>query len=130
MAEIESAADAERGIRRLLAEACSFLDERRFAEWSDLFTEDATFGSWTGRTAIYEAISHAELATRPELSRKHTTANSVIDIDGRRAHAVSDLVMYDRVDDGPWTIRMGHYEDDLVRDDDRWRIAYRKLGWT
>jgi hypothetical protein len=55
-----------------------------------------------------------ELADQPDLRRQHAVTNSVIDVHGDVAEGVSDLSMYDRVGDGPVTIR---------------RHARLRIGW-
>lgn len=118
----------EEQIRRTLAEFCVFLDERRFREWSDLFTEDGVFCDHVTREAIYTWISGDELATKPELKRKHTVHNVLIDVSGDEARATADLVMFDKTGDSPWFILTGKYTDHLVRDDGRWRFRNRQLA--
>jgi 3-phenylpropionate/cinnamic acid dioxygenase small subunit len=118
----------EEQIRRTLAEFCVFLDGRRFREWSELFTEDGVFCEHVTRAAIFAWISGDELATRPDLRRKHTVHNILIDVDGDRARATADLVMYDKVEDRPWFILTGTYTDHLVREADRWRFSNRQLA--
>lgn len=49
------------------------------------------------------------------------------DVEGDEARSVSDLVMYDRHGDRPWTARIGKYHDRLVRRGDRWSLADRQL---
>jgi hypothetical protein len=39
-------------IRRTFAEFCQFLDDRRFEDWANLFTEDAVFNRLSGRATI------------------------------------------------------------------------------
>jgi hypothetical protein len=115
-------------IRNTLARFCQYLDQRRFEEWSQTFTEDGVFGERRGRAEILHWILQGELATRPELNRRHTVVNSIIDVQGDRAEAVSDLIMYDQVGDGPWTIRVGRYFDELVRQPDGiWLFKQRRL---
>ncbi len=120
----------EEGVRQTLGAFCHYLDERRFDEWSRLFTEDGVFGAvpeQKGREVILDWILHAELATMPELRRKHMMANSIIDVSGDEADAVSDLVMFDYVSEGNWSIRVGRYTDRLVRQGDQWLFARRHL---
>ena len=115
-------------IRNTLARFCQCLDDRRFEEFSQTFAEDGAFGDRAGRAAIFEWISHAELATRPELKRKHAVTNAVVEVQGDRATSSSDLVMFDQVDDGPWTIRIGRYTDELTRQPDgKWLFSKRSL---
>jgi ketosteroid isomerase-like protein len=118
-------------IRNTLARFCQTLDDRRFKDWSDTFTEDGVFGRSTGRAAILSMIEKGELATMPELRRKHTVTNSIITVQGDTADAVSDLAMYDRLgDDAPWIVRVGRYTDRLARQaDGSWLFTHRTLEW-
>jgi hypothetical protein len=117
----------DEGVRRTIAEFCQYLDDRRFEDWSNLFTSDGEFQHLAGREAILSYIQNEELATIPELTRKHMVANVVVDISGDEARATSDLVMVDRMADGPWKIRVGDYTDHLVRDGERWLFTKRVL---
>ena len=115
-------------IRNTLARFCQFLDDRRFEEFSQTFAEDGAFGERVGRAAIFEWISHAELATRPELKRKHAVSNAIVEVLGDRAISSSDLVMFDQVGDGPVSIRVGRYTDELVRQPNgAWLFSKRNL---
>jgi 3-phenylpropionate/cinnamic acid dioxygenase small subunit len=117
----------EESIRRTVAEFCQFLDDRRFEDWSKLFTEDGEFQHLKGRVEILQFILGDQLATIPELKRKHTISNIIIDVSGDEATAASDLVIFDRMGDGPWTYKVGDYTDKLVRQGDRWLFAKRQL---
>jgi hypothetical protein len=131
MSNKELFVDDDAAIRRTLAEFGRFLDERRFEEWSELFCEDGVFGVNQGRDAVLAAMLTGELATVPELFRKHATVNSTIVIDGDGATATSDLLLFERWgEDRPWDMRFGFYEDQLRRVGDRWLIAHRQLTWT
>ena len=115
-------------IRNTIARFAQCLDDRRFREFSETFAENGAFGERKGRQAIYDWISTAELATRPELKRKHAIVNVIVEVDGDRASSTSDLVMFDQVADGPVTIRTGRYTDELARQGDgRWLITLRNL---
>jgi 3-phenylpropionate/cinnamic acid dioxygenase small subunit len=117
-------------IRNTLARFCQTLDDRRFVEWSETFTEDGVFGRSDGRAAILKMIQGGELATQPELRRKHTVTNAFIEVHGDTADASSDLVMLDQVSGGPWTIRVGRYTDKLARQPSgAWLFTRRQLDW-
>lgn len=118
----------EEQIRRTLAEFCVFLDERRFREWADLFTEDGVFCEHVTRAAIFTWICGDQLAREPDLHRKHTVHNVIVDVDGDQARARADLVMFDKTGDRPWFILTGKYTDHLVRDGGRWRFRDRQLA--
>jgi hypothetical protein len=116
-------------IGRVLRDFCVLMDARRFSAWSALFTEDANFDGTIGRKEIRRRIENGSLARQPELVRKHTTANTLLTIVGDEAHETSDLIMYERLGDEPWQIRIGTYTSRLVRYGDTWLIASRALHW-
>lgn len=125
--------DHEAAIRRVLAEFIQLRDDKRFAEWTELFTEDGTFEYLSqvlvGRTAIGENIQ----ALLGEDRGKHLCANSVVHVaeDGRSAGVTSDFVKLDPVgdpDSNPFEIGvMGRYHDHFVREGGIWKIARRRV---
>jgi len=121
----------EESIRNTVAHYSHCLDDRRFREWSETFTEDGVFGSRHGRAAIYENILGGELATIPDLQRRHIVTNLELMVHGDTAEAISDLLMYDKRGDAPWTLRVGRYYDRLRRQPNGdWLFAERRLEWT
>jgi len=117
-------------IRNTIARFCQALDDRRFEDWAATFTEDGVFGRSDGRAAILKMIQGGELATQPELRRKHAVTNVVIDVHGDTADASSDLTMFDKVGDSPWSIRIGRYTDKLARQPSGgWLFTQRHLEW-
>ncbi|MBV9322537.1 MAG: nuclear transport factor 2 family protein [Chloroflexi bacterium] len=120
----------EDAIRNTIARFCQCLDSRQFEAWSQTFTEAGKFGRLEGRAAILEMILGGELAKQPDLKRQHAVTNSVIDIHGDIAESTSDLTMYDRVGDGPISVRIGRYYDKLARQPDgTWLFTERRLEW-
>jgi 3-phenylpropionate/cinnamic acid dioxygenase small subunit len=121
----------EDAIRNTLARFCQALDDRRFEDWANTFTENGVFGRSNGRAAILSMIQGGELALQPKLRRKHTVTNAVIDVHGDTANVTSDLAMFDKVDDdAAWTIRVGRYTDELARQPDGgWLFTHRTLVW-
>ena len=114
-------------IRRTLAAFCQFLDGRRFEEWAALFTEDGIFNAGVGRAAVLAEMQRGTLATNPSLDRLHLSANSIIDVEGDEARVVSDVIFFERRDQGPWSIGgVGKYVDRLVRAEGAWRFAERR----
>ena len=121
----------EDAIRNLIARFCQHLDSRRFKEWSETFTEDGVFGRLKSRAEIHAMILDGELAKQPDLHRQHAVTNSVIDVHGDTAEATSDLAMYDRIGDGPYSVRTGRYYDRLARQPNGdWLFTERRLEWT
>jgi ketosteroid isomerase-like protein len=120
----------EDAIRNTIARFCQCLDSRQFGAWTETFTPDGVFGRLQGRAAILEMIQGGELAMKPELKRQHAVTNSIIDIHGDTAESTSDLTMYDRVGDGPITVRIGRYYDTLARQaNGEWLFTERRLEW-
>jgi ketosteroid isomerase-like protein len=122
----------EECIRRVLAEFIQLRDDKHFAEWVDLFTEDATFeyGSHhlVGRSAIRENV---EALLRDDKG-KHLCVNSIIDVSGDTASVSSDFLKVNPTDDdsgaqGYGVGTMGRYEDHFVRKAGAWKIATRTV---
>jgi hypothetical protein len=121
----------EDAIRNTIARFCQCLDSRQFQAWANTFTENGVFGRLNGRAAILEMILGGELAKQPDLRRQHAVTNSIIDVNGDTAESTSDLTMYDRIGDGPITVRIGRYYDKLARQPTgEWLFTERRLEWT
>jgi ketosteroid isomerase-like protein len=121
----------EDAIRNTIARFCQCLDGRRFEEWAATFTEDGVFNRFNGRAAILAMIQDGELAKKPELRRQHAVTNSIITVHGDVAEASSDLTMFDRIGDGPVTVRLGRYTDSLARQPNgAWLFTRRNLEMT
>ena len=84
-----TAVEDKDAIREVLAEYCFRLDDGRFAEMAELFTEDGTwdtaFGKATGRAAIAElARSLRARAEEPRPRAVHLVTNIATTLDGAR----------------------------------------------
>ena len=56
----------------------------------------------------------------------HVVANPEITVDGDRAHSRSTWIYVVRADDNsPDLCKVGHYEDELIREDGAWRFLRR-----
>ncbi|MHB8669016.1 MAG: nuclear transport factor 2 family protein [Acidimicrobiales bacterium] len=129
-----SNASEEDGIRRTIAQYAHFCDDGRFAEFADLFAEQATFAALgppqVGREAIRDYMAKAQ---PPERRGKHLCFNTVIEIapDGASAEAVTDYLFVGVQPEGGYAAAnptsAGRYHDRLVRDPDRWRFAERRI---
>ena len=115
-------------IRRTLAEYCQLLDDGRFEQWADLFTEDARLVLLGRVTTGRDAIRDYMMGVQPDGSRGlHMTANSLVDADGDSATATTDYMFVRPSGGGPAIIAAGHYHDRLVRDRTRWRFSEREI---
>ncbi len=90
--------DDDQAINRLMAVYSQLLDDCRWDEWAELFTEDAVFTVWgqvhRGRDDIRRAIG----GMQPELPGKHVAFATVIDVNGDEALAWTDFTAL--ADDG------------------------------
>ncbi|MEJ7583939.1 MAG: nuclear transport factor 2 family protein [Acidimicrobiales bacterium] len=115
----------EAQVRRTLAQYCQLLDDGRFDEWIELFTDDGTMlvmgGRHEGRDAIRAAVEPNQQA---EQRGRHLLSEPVIDIDGDRAVVTTDYAFVSRK---LVVSSAGRYHDVLVRSDDRWRFASREI---
>jgi hypothetical protein len=116
-------------IRELFSEYCFRMDEFRFTELGELFTED---GEWIAPYA--RARGPAEIAALmarnipAEPRRKHYIMNSLIQLDGDRATArTSYLVILQAAGAGLVPSVAGTYMDALMRTPDGWRFRERCL---
>jgi hypothetical protein len=113
-------ADDLEALHRLLAEYCSRMDRRDPKGWAALFTDDGQFfafgRSFDGYEGLFELASNSPLGV-------HLAGEPVIDLDGDAATAQQNFFfVYAATRD----LRIGFYDDDLVRTDDGWRFRTRK----
>lgn len=121
-------------IRNLLQEYRRTLDVRDLRAFSALF---AARGSWSGKSgaatgpdAIHDMLV-AQLPDNPPAPGAtlwHWISDPAITVDGDRATA-SSLWMHVRRgdDDRPLLPTLGAYDDELIREDGRWRFARRSV---
>lgn len=115
-------------IGRTLAEYCQLLDDGRFDQWADLFTEDARLVLLGRVTTGRHAIRDYMMGVQSEGSRGlHMTANILVDADGDTATATTDYMFVRPSGGGLAIIAAGHYYDRLVRGGTRWRFSEREI---
>jgi hypothetical protein len=126
----QEAAEAEAMIRRTVALYGVLLDDRRFEDWGQLFTEDAEWTipgvSFVGRAQIVAGVGAME---PPEPGWvKHLSYPSVVQIEGpASARAWTDLVAMSRDAAGTWAVAaVGRYYDEFEKQDGAWRFRRRR----
>jgi hypothetical protein len=93
--------------------------------WISLFSEDCEFvahgRTWRGKAGA------AEMLTLAAPDGVHLAADPVIRVNGDRATSSQSFlaVHADRT-----TLRIGWYDDDLVRENGRWRLASRRVTFV
>jgi uncharacterized protein (TIGR02246 family) len=123
----------ERAIERLLVEYGRTLDNRDFAAWSALFTEDGEWqgaqGGYKGRAQLrtsMEKIFTDAAADIPKGRNFHAMSNFIIDVQGDRATASSKFVFYKLDGSKPVAEVAGRYEDVLARVGGSWKFQKRR----
>lgn len=126
-------AEDELAIRRLLVDYGWTQDARDFSGYAALFAKD---GEWVNGANAYkgpEAIRKMLVGLYGEpppgyVNREsfHIISNPEIDVRGDRATARSRHLLVMRGPDGrPQPMLAGRYEDELIREDGRWKFLRR-----
>ena len=121
-------ADDRAEIAELLARYCHAIDQRRWDDFLDLFTEDCRldFGAVMGVFEGHDGIRRFMTTMGGlDLFMRHYTTNLVIRGDAARAHADS-YVLAITGPAGSRTHTTGRYEDELVRTRAGWRLHRRR----
>lgn len=109
---------------------CRLLDTKDWQGWGELFTEDFEQDVSGSGGGVYHGRAAAVAATRAAIETTktcHQVHSPEIVIDGDSAAAV--WALQDRLiwDDGRTMTGYGHYHEDYVKLDGRWRIARQRL---
>ena len=120
-------------IDRLLRRYADVMTHRAWDELDDVVTTDARliFELPGGRT--HEVVGPEELAAFGAAAvgqfafYEYLPSNNVVTLlDGDRAEGRASCVEVGQGADGRWTDFFGHYDDEYVRCNGRWRIASRR----
>ena len=129
------ALEDERDIRDLLIRYAQCLDNRDFAGYAALFTED---GRWYGRAgdvngrAAIEAMLVEAFGPTPQgfanTNNFHLMTNFLIEVVGDAARADSRISYFARGENNrPMPMLAGRYEDTFRREGGRWLFASRQV---
>lgn len=121
---VSDARDQE-AIRATLSAYCQLLDDGRFDEWVELFTEDVAFGVLgqvhRGPAAVRGFVEPVQQA---ESRGRHVLSEPLISVEGDTATVTTD---YCFIGQDLAVTSAGRYHDVLERDGARWRIAAREI---
>jgi ketosteroid isomerase-like protein len=114
-------------IQELCARYCATIDAQDCAGWADCFTAEGVFESdgWAirGRAALRE---YAEAHAR-HVRCRHMTVNHLYEVRGDAATGTSTTVVTLATPGGYKILGQGAYEDRLVKEGGKWRIASRRV---
>lgn len=125
-------------VRRTISLYSQLMDQGRFEEFGELFTEDAESTSiagavnpvsWTARGRA-DIVAHTRNIVGKLLEQGdviHLAANPVVDVDGDTAKAWWDVVVLQITPAGFTPLRSGRYSARFVRGDGRWLFRERIL---
>jgi uncharacterized protein (TIGR02246 family) len=119
---------SESAVRRTLVEYCQTLDDGRFDEWIDVFTDDVVFlvmgRRLQGRAELRAFIEPTQQA---EARGRHMLSEPLVEVDGDEARVSTDYAFVSRDNQ---VMSSGRYHDVLRREPDRWRISRREIVFT
>jgi ketosteroid isomerase-like protein len=124
-------------IRQLFIDYKTVLDRKDFTAYAALFTEDGEFIAGPQRArgraaiqALVEAMPGTDLLGAEVGEDFHLVINPQVELDpddADRARAQSTWAYVVRGEDGgPLLSKLGHYDDELVREGGRWRFLRRE----
>jgi ketosteroid isomerase-like protein len=119
-------------IHETIAEYCFHFDGGEFDKWIDLFTDDGVFdagrlGVQKGKDALRVFLKNIRLTNGSPMV-KHCVMNEVIKVNGNEATAKSYIVLVRAKGEGALVNGLaGRYEDQLVKQGDRWLFKNRKV---
>ncbi len=119
-------------IRELYARYAHTIDDGRFEEWIECFTEDGVFesprfGKHSGRDGLrrFAAIYKESLGGAKPF---HQITNVMFKVEGDRARGSCYLTYYHCKDGKTALSAAGHYTDQLRKSDGQWRFESRKVS--
>jgi uncharacterized protein (TIGR02246 family) len=124
-------AEEKDAIRETMARYCQALDAGDYDRVAALFTED---GEWTtdydravGPASIEAMLTRNVPRTGEGPRRKHYVANSVTDVNGLEATAVSNYLIIRESENGLIPVMCGTYKDRFRKQGGQWRFARKEL---
>ncbi|WP_420096621.1 nuclear transport factor 2 family protein [Brevibacterium sediminis] len=116
-------------IGQLRARYCQALDDGRWEDLADTFTEDGAFvGLSTARGRAEMLEFFPQLNSSTVTSWWHFSSNETVELDGDTA-AGTTWLLQPCVVDGESQIAAGRYEDTMVRTAHGWRFQERRVSF-
>lgn len=117
--------DDHNAILNLLARYAHTVDGRDFERFGELLSADVVFEvgehRMEGRATVVDTISKTMARSA---GGRHVGVNVAVDIDGDRAVATSDFLLYSAACE---LRQIGRYHDELIKADGVWQFARRRI---
>jgi ketosteroid isomerase-like protein len=119
-------------IHETIANYCFHFDSGEFDKWADLFTDDGVFdagqrGVHKGKDALRAFLKNIPLTGGLPMV-KHCVMNEITKVSGGEATSKSYIVVIRSKGEGALVNGLaGRYEDQLVKQGDRWLFKTRKV---
>ncbi|HYB91234.1 MAG TPA: nuclear transport factor 2 family protein [Candidatus Binataceae bacterium] len=131
MANITGTWEDREEIRELYARYALMIDEGKYQEWIDCFTEDGVFessrlGRHEGRAGLRK-FSELFAASLDGAQVRHVISNVTFNIEGAYATGACYLIYYQCKDARVQQSAVGHYNDTLRKSGGRWLFASRQV---
>ena len=132
MANFTGTLEDREEIRELYARYADALDNRRYQEWIDLFTDEGSFestrfGKHSGRAGL-EKFTQVYRDSLGGAQARHVITNLLFTIEGDRAEG-SCYLLYSYCKEGRvQQSTVANYRDTLRRVTGRWRFESRKVN--
>ena len=119
-------------IRELYARYAHTIDNARYGEWLDCFTEDGVFESQRfGRHSGVQGLRRFTAIYRESLGGaqvRHVITNVSFQVDGERGSGGCYLVYYHCKDGKVQQTAVGYYRDKLRKAGGKWRFESRQVA--
>jgi hypothetical protein len=128
-------AEDERAVVALTVAYAWAIDTKRFEDLRDVFAPSATADLVRDCPTVDDIVAWVSAVLQPLDASQHLVTNHQVSVDGERA-ACRCQVQAQHVrrgaEGGSTYVVGGHYEDDVVRTPEGWRLAHRRLvvTWT
>lgn len=117
----------ESAVRHVIIRYAHTMDNRQFDEFAELYHPDAVLTldgkPFSGREAIVGWMK--ELAGSP--AGVHMTGNTIVKLEGVRAHAISDFMYGRKLPEGWKLFAAGRYMDTLEKRNGQWLFLRREI---
>lgn len=116
-------------IRTLMSKYCHGIDKKDEALFMSIWADDGVYELPRGQTAGIEGIRQLVQKVWREVPKcHHHITNPLIDVEGDKASARTDVIYYRQTADGALQLLSGMYAFEFARTTDGWKTKYLKFS--